>query len=382
MSLVVFPVAEEDPAVVAANLATAAGHQRVEEVWAVTAGPPEDALERAAAGISEDHDTPVRVLPQARMGDLRPGKGDAVNTALHASAERGFERTHFYDSDITNFDRSWIDGAERAADRGYPVVRHRFPRAATDAMITWMVTRPGLALLFPGTILPRHAQPLGGEILISGEVVERLAADRSIISRSDWGIDTMITYATATSGLPIYEHLVTGGKRHRLYGSLAELRTMVVECLEAVASLRGRPPPPADAVFDSAPPAPVPDDLKRTVAFDFDSSFSVLIAEWESPEADLARALPHGIGERLAGVARPSDLAFLDAETWKHALRFLLDGFTRDDGGWEALAFRLWLGRVLAYATGPALEGYDHAISYLEETIRRYQSPADQDVEP
>jgi mannosylglycerate synthase len=381
MSLVVFPVAHEDLAVVRANLATAAGHQRVEEVWAVTAGAPGDALEQVAAGIMEDHDTPVRVFPQARMGDLRPGKGDAVNTALHASAQRGFERTHFYDSDITNFDRSWIDGAEGAADRGYPVVRHRFPRAATDAMITWMVTRPGLALLFPDTILPRLDQPLGGEILLSGQVVERLAADRSVTSRSDWGIDTMITYATATSGLPIYEHLVAGGKRHRLYGSLAELRTMVVECLEAVASLGGRPPPPAGSVLDSAPPAPVPADLKRTVAFDFDSSFSVLTEEWAPAEADLARALPHGIGERLSGVVRPSDLAFLDAETWKHALRFLIDGFTRSEA-WEALTFRLWVGRVLAYAAGPALGGYDHAISYLEETIRRYQSPADQDVVP
>jgi mannosylglycerate synthase len=382
MSLVVFPVGEEDVAVVGNNLATAASHELVDEVWAVTAGDPQatTTLERVAAAITEDESTPTRVFPQGRIGELRPGKGDAVNTALRASAERGFERTHFYDSDITNFDRGWIDGAEEAADLGYPVVRHRFPRAATDAMITWMVTRPGLAFLFPDTTLPRLGQPLGGEFLLSGELVEMLAADPAVSRRSDWGVDTLVTYATAASGLPIYEHLVASGKRHRLYGSLVELRTMVVECLDAVASLRGRPGPPQGSLLDQAPPAPVPDDIKETVAFDFESSFAVLTAAWGSAEADRAGSLPDGIGERLAAVARPSDLAFLDEETWGRALRFLIDRFRLGDVGWEDLAFRLWLGRVLAYFTGPAQDGYDHAIAYLEGTIRHYQAVADHDV--
>ena len=51
----------------------------------------------------------------------------------------------------------------------------RFPRAATDAMITWMITRPALARLFPGTLLPRLDQPLGGEVLLTGRAVEALA---------------------------------------------------------------------------------------------------------------------------------------------------------------------------------------------------------------
>ena len=382
MSLVVFPVGDEDPEVVAANLATAAGHRRVVEVWAVTSDDSRSiaAAEGAAARIGGLGSAPVKVLPQARIGEMRPGKGDAMNTALRASAERGFERTHFYDSDITNFDRSWIDGAEDAADHGYEVVRHRFPRAATDAMITWMVTRPGFALLFPGTVLPRLGQPLGGEVLVSRAAVEALVADETVARRSDWGIDTLITYATSTSGLPLYEHLVPGGKRHTLYGSLAELRTMVVECLDAVASLRGEPGPPPDAVFASDPPAPISDDLKATVAFDFDPSFSLLSGGWGPAEAGLAETLPGALGERLDSVAEPSDVAFLDADLWREALLFLLDGFRLGDERWEALAFRLWLARVLAYTTGPGAECYDHAIDYLETTIRRYERLHDQDV--
>lgn len=382
MSLVVFPVGDEDLAVVAANLATAARHERVEEVWAVTASDPPAGVEAAADRITGDGEAKVSVLPQARIGVLRPGKGDAMNTALRASAERGFARTHFYDSDITNFDRGWIDGAEYAADRGYEVVRHRFPRAATDAMITWMITRPGLAFLFPGTILPRIGQPLGGEMLLSRRAVETVVGDKAVADRSDWGIDTLLTYTTATSGLPLYEHLVAGGKRHTLYGSLAELRTMVLECLDAVASLRGREGPPAETVFDSAPPAPVPEDLKATVAFDHDSSFSLLVGAWGAAEADLAATLPGDLGERLGSVSDITDLGFLDADLWGQALRFLLEGFRLGDPGWEALAFRLWLARVLSYTTGPAGEGYDHAIEYLEATIHRYESLADQDVGP
>ena len=86
------------------------------------------------------------------------------------------------------------------------------------------------------------------------------------MARSDWGVDTVITYATAAMGLPIYEHNVPTGKRHALYGSLADIRTMLVECLGAVKSLRGLPPP--DSPWESDPPAEVPEDLKQTVAYD------------------------------------------------------------------------------------------------------------------
>lgn len=377
----VFPIKEEDLAVVAANLAVAAGHERVEEVWAVTGGDPSaTALETVAAELAAAHGTPVTVLPQQRLGTLRPGKGDAMNTALRAAAERGFARTHFYDSDITNFDRRWIDGAEDAADRGYGVVRHRFPRAATDAMITWMVTRPGLAMLFPDTVLPRIGQPLGGEILLSREAVAMLAADHAVANRSDWGIDTLLTHATSNMGLPIYEHLVEQGKLHALYGSLIDLRTMVLECLDAMASLEGREAPTRDAVFQADAPAPVPEGLKGTRAFDIDASFSLLVGEWTGAATDLAGSLPGDLGERLTSVADPSDLVFMDAANWGRALRFLMEGFRLGDAAWETLAFRLWVARVIAYATGPARRGYDEAIAYLEGTIRRYEGRTDQDV--
>lgn len=375
MSLVVFPFKSEDPDVVGSNLEVAISHDRVSEVWGVAAedGAPLETTAGTADRLSSEYGKPLSVFSQNRLGLYRPGKGDGMNTALQKATARGFDRIHFYDADITNFDRGWIDGAEAAADRGYEIVRHRFPRAATDAMITWMVTRPALAMLFPGTVLPRLGQPLGGELLISGNVARALTSDELVRTRSDWGIDTVMTYATAALGAPTYEHNVSSGKRHALYGSLDEIRAMVIECLDAVRSLSGRAAPPDNATFEADPPAPVPDELKDVVGYDIESTMALLSRGWADGEMALARQLPAGVvGDVIRTTSEPEH-DFMDADRWGTVLRWLLDNFEMDNGAWEALAFRLWLIRVLAYTSQHVPAGYDAAIEYLEGTIRRYE---------
>jgi len=359
VSLVVFPFKEEDPSVVAANLATAARHDRVDEVWAVAAseGAAMAGVVDVAAEIGAAGRAPVRVFAQQRLGRYRSGKGDGMNTAIAMAAEKGFDRVHFYDADITNFDEGWIEGAETAVDHGYGVVRHRFPRAATDAMITWMVTRPGLALLFPGTLLPRLGQPLGGELLLTSDVVEALAVNDFVVARSDWGIDTVLTHATSLSGGGIYEHNAPDGKRHALYGSLTDIREMLLECVDAVASLRGRRPPRTG--FDADAPAPVPSDLKQTVAFDLDSTRASIS---EPPDAAESAVLS-GLG------LDPGGLGEMDAETWSQIYPRLLEGFDLNDRGWQSAVFRLWVERVIHYTTHQVPLGYDRAMTFLEETI-------------
>jgi mannosylglycerate synthase len=380
VSLAVFPFKDEDPALVITNLRRAASHPRIDEVWAVSSedGPLAGQVEAGAAGIGTAVSKPVLVIPQQRIGAYRPGKGDAMNTAIQRAAAQGWERVHFYDADITNFDASWIDGAEDAADRGYGVVRHRFPRAATDAMITWMITRPGFALLFPGSFLPRLNQPLGGELLLSRGALESLARSELVGARSDWGIDTVITYVTSTLGVGLYEHLVADGKRHTLYGSLDELRAMVVECLDALVQLGGMEGPGADAPHGSDPPASVPDDLKLTVAYDLSSTLPLIASSWTNDEATLAADLPPTVRDGLLANLERADFAFMDAANWLETLRFLLSGFRLGDRAWESLAFRLWLTRVLCYTTDQAQDGYDRAIEYLESTIREYERSGDQ----
>lgn len=365
MSLVVFPFKEEDLSVVGANLATAAGHERVREVWAVAAA--EDAVMAGVGAVAIDiaaaSGTPISVFAQERIGRFRPGKGDGMNTALRLAAERGFDRVHFYDADITNFDETWIDGAEAAAERGYGVVRHRFPRAATDAMITWMVTRPGLALLFGGTFLPRIGQPLGGEMLLSGAVVAALAGDHFVRDRSDWGVDTVITQATAVAGAGIYEHHVADGKRHALYGSLTDLEDMILECLDAVGSLEGRSRPDPGTVLDADPPAPVPEDLKKVEAYDATATRAAIAAPPGPDEAGILASL---------GVD-PSAPIDMDADLWLQVFPGLLHRFRLDDAAWRSAAFRLWAERVIHYTTHQVPLGYDAALAHLEEAIEAFE---------
>jgi len=299
-----------------------------------------------------------------------------MNTAISLAAEQGRDRVHFYDADITNFDSSWIEGAELAADRGFGVVRHRFPRAATDAMITWMITRPALARLFPGTFLPRLDQPLGGEVLLTRPALESLAESDFVRHRSDWGIDTVLTYSTSVMGLGVYEHHVADGKRHALYGSLDELRDMLIECLDAAASLAVMPAPPPSARHDTDPAAPTPADLKRTVAYDVKSTTALLQAAWSEEEVRLAERLPDDVAARLLESQDEPGFTFMDKDRWYRAHGFLLEHFMLGDPAWESLAFRLWLTRVLAYTTNQAQEGFDSAMAYLESTIRDYEERA------
>jgi mannosylglycerate synthase len=374
VSLVVFPFKSEPPSLVVSNLAKATAHPAVDEVWAVAS--EEGGAARDVATMSREvaaaQGKPIEVIPQERVGKLRPGKGDAMNTAIARAAEQGRDRVHFYDADITNFGPSWIEGAEAAADRGFGVVRHRFPRASTDAMITWFITKPALARLFPGTFLPRLDQPLGGEVLLVREAVESLAGSEFVRDRSDWGIDTVITYATSLMGLGLYEHHVGDGKRHALYGSLDELRDMLVECLDAAGSLAGRPGPGSDARHGSDPPTPVPDDVKSTVAFDLEATKNLLDGPWGEEEANLADLIPGAMGGLLRARAEAGP-SFMDAGLWYEVHGFLLDNFTLADHASESLAFRLWLTRVLAYTTNQARWGFEPAIAYLESTIDDYE---------
>jgi hypothetical protein len=66
----------------------------------------------------------------------------------------------------------------------------------------------------------------------------------------------------------------------------------------------------------------------------------------------------------------------VDADLWYLIHGLLIDRFVLGDPVWEALAFRLWLMRVLAYTTHQARLGFDQAMTYLRSTIERYEAAA------
>lgn len=373
--MVVFPFKVEDPAVVAANLATAANHLRVSRVVAVGSerGPLFDHLSSESERLSASTGKPVEVVVQDRIGRHRPGKGDGMNTGLRLFLAGEEERLHFYDADITNFDAGWIDGAEAAADAGFPIVRHFFPRASTDAMITWMITRPMFAIGHPESAIWTIRQPLGGELLMDRSVVERLVEDEMVTTRSDWGIDTVLTYAQMTLGEPIYEHYVADGKQHALYGSLDELRPMVIECFEAANDVaRSTRPPSVEHVVEkegAAPPA-----IAEKVGFDFEATLRLLAEDWTEDEREAAGRLGPVVAPLLPEGPLPR-FAFLDADTWYDVLQALRREY-RPEPHWRSLLFRLWVGRVLAYTTSDALVGHAGAMARLERAVESYAGRA------
>ena len=104
---------------VASNLATAAAHRAIDEVWAVAPeeGDAEVAVRAMAREVSRAQAGRSRSSCSS-VWELQSGKGRDEH-GVGSAARQGRDRVHFFDADITNFDASWIDGAEAAADRGF-----------------------------------------------------------------------------------------------------------------------------------------------------------------------------------------------------------------------------------------------------------------------
>ncbi len=64
----------------------------------------------------------------------------------------------------------------------------------------------------------------------------------------------------------------------------------------------------------------------------------------------------------------------IDEIRWGTILDGLLAAFDLDDSSWRNVAFRLWTQRVISYTTRHVPLGYDHAMDYLEDTIRQYET--------
>ncbi|CAI5974238.1 unnamed protein product [Closterium sp. NIES-64] len=340
-SLVCFPFKEEDVTVAVRNVEIAASHPSVSAVLGVgfSKGETWHAIETAAAGIEKRTGKRVILRLQRRIGmNLRGGKGDGMNTALQFFVEhREFERLHFYDADITSFSGEWISKAEKQADLDFDIVRHYFPRSSTDAMITWLVTKIGFALLWPNSVLPHIEQPLGGELLLTRRAAEVLVADHRVY--------------------------VPEGKMHALYGGLRDLRTMLIECFSAVQSLK------SEDLNDEGNPVihrvefarPVPEAVRSKVGYDVEKTLKLL------KEPLTPRMKSSSI--RLIMATEWPTWSFCDEEAWVAAYIRFLDTSRRGDADWEELLFRVWVARVLNHTIRNVMRGYDVALGALRELV-------------
>jgi mannosylglycerate synthase len=375
MSLVCFPFKVENPQNLIRNIKMAAGHPRVSVVLCVGVEEEDtfNAIKSAAPDIQLETGKRVEIILQDRIGKLRPGKGDGMNTALkYLLNESDCDRIHFYDADITSFGPDWITKAEAAADFGFGVVRHYFPRARTDAMITWMITRTGLALIWPKSGVSWIEQPLGGELLFKREVVEKLVKDKRVMNQSDWGIDTLYTFSTVQAGFRVYETYMQQGKAHSLYGKLTDLRTMLVECFSAIQSLKNEKLED-DLVHRAEPASEVPGLITQKIGFDFEGTLGLLKLDWTDKQEELLQHFPTKVKNHMLKNKTASNFSFMDEITWMDSYLVLLEHFKKGDSDWEELLFKLWILRVLNYTTTVALRGYDFSQRYLHEMVHRYR---------
>ncbi|MDJ0925352.1 MAG: hypothetical protein QNJ77_12395 [Acidimicrobiia bacterium] len=374
MSLVVFPFKVEKPEVVVNNIHMAASHERVSEVLCVGVEEEETyaAIAAAAPHVMAETDTPVNLILQDRLGSLRPGKGDGMNTALKYFLEKtDVDRVHFYDSDITSFNQGWITTAEEFADLGYDVVRHYFPRAATDAMITWFITRVGFAVLWPYSELPWIEQPLGGELLLTRKTTENLVADPLVMAQSDWGVDTIYTFRMIQGGAKMFEAYVKEGKAHKLYGRLTDLRTMLVECFAAIQSLKDEKVD-GSTLHRVQPPDVVPSAISEKLGYDIEASMSLLTERWTDRQAELLELFPVPIRDGMIANRQRPRFGFMDEAAWFETYCVLLSHFEKDDEDWREIIFKLWIIRVLNYTTTAAARGYAYGMRYLRSMVERY----------
>ena len=373
-SLVSFPFKEENVEVFVNNIRAAADIPEVGEVLCVGAGENEcytQSLE-AVKGDPALKDSKVTFLVQERLGSKRPGKGDGMNTALkYFIEETGFKRIHFYDADIKNFSKEWVLESEKAANMGFDVVRHYFPRARTDAMITWMITKTGFSLLYPDTQLPFIEQPLGGELLMERKVAETLIKDPDVLAQSDWGIDTIYTYKMVKNGFSMYETYMSSGKDHALYPGLDALESMLYECFSVIYYLQGGTGI-SHIKHRIEHASGVSNRVENKLGFDIQKTLCLLSEDWNEKQKSLLDLFPPEIGKKMRENTERIVFDFMDDANWYTSYRTLLENFDPGCPDWRKLLFKLWVSRVLWYTTNVALKGYSYSFRHLYRMIDGY----------
>lgn len=373
-SLVCFPFKDENVKVFSREILEAASHPRVAEVLCV--GKERnlcyEKMEELIPKIEKKTGREIRMMTSKRLGQKSPyGKGEALNTGLKFFLnETDYERIHFYDSDILTFSKEWITKAELKADEGFQVVRHYYPRASTDAMITWHITKTGFAILWPKTELVKVEQPLGGELLLTRQAIKRIFGD--VVRYSDWSVDTAYTWFSFFHRLPFCEVYEEAGKLHRLYRGLTDLKTMLIECFSIFPELKDRPLETSGIRHEIEAPTRVPEGMKTKIAYDIEKTLVILKERWTDKQAKYLEYFPEEVKNGMNGCRNYPLFSFMNEKNWYEVYKIMLKQFDEKDNDWRELLFKFWVSRVLNYTMYEALKGYDHAISYLSGMITRY----------
>lgn len=370
-SMVCFPFKKENTQVFLKNIEEALVHPRVGEVLGV-GYEKNDFFKKIEAYLpgAKKEGGKVHLIVQKRWGKKRPGKGDGMNTAMDYFVNHTtYDRIHFYDADIVTFSHRWIKKGEERLEGNYQVVRFFFPKVSTDGMITWNITRCGLAYNWPRTILPRIEQPLGGELVLKREIAEKFIKDPWVMNYSDWGVDTVYTLAFAKYQAPLYEAYIKQGKLHKLYGSLSDLYTMLIECFAVIQENSVIKIDTESILYDKDTVKEIPARIQRKKAFDVEGTIPLLRENWTEQEIELLNFFPLKIKEGMRSCRKNLDVRFMEPQTWYEVYKVLLEEFNQNEKAWRDLLFRLWIARVLNHTFYYVSRGYEYAMKSLEDMV-------------
>ena len=174
---------------------------------------------------------------------------------------------------------------------------------------------------------------------------------------------------------PVTISHIEQGKIHALYGSLTDLRTMLIECFAAIQSLQGKPIP-AETSHQVGERTEVSTTVKAKVGYDVERTLQLLGADWSPSQEELLGLLPPPVRDGMLAARAYPRFSFMDDRAWFVTYRVLLDHFVKDDPSWEELLFKLWIARVLQYTMTAALRGYDYALTHLNGMVDDYRRMA------
>jgi mannosylglycerate synthase len=169
----------------------------------------------------------------------------------------------------------------------------------------------------------------------------------------------------------MFEAYMEAGKAHALYGRLTDLRTMLVECFDALRSCRGLDVP-TGVVHHIEHPEVVPDAIATKVGYNIESTLHLLTESWTDHQIALLELFPVPVRDGMFASKERPTFGFMTEDLWYDSYHVALEHFDMSDPDWHQLLFRLWTVRVIAYTTSSAVRGYGYAMRSLRNMVNSY----------
>ena len=243
------------------------------------------------------------------------GKGHAVRVILEEACRRGARAVVLLDADLVSIRPEWVELLARPVLEGASLVTPVYRRDTRDAAVTRHFAYP-LVMLFTALDV---RQPVGGEMALSREAVERALACNWPQGAFGYGIDVFLVMAAAAAGSGVASARL-GSKIHK--PSAPKLVRIFLEVASTLLDLASAGPLPGEGasevsevpVFGDEIPEEVP-----AVSVHVKSFIDVARTAWLLCRYPVERAVTGHLRWRVDRVFE-SDEVCVDESLWHECL--------------------------------------------------------------